>query len=173
MDEEEDGSVQRLLQAAGRGDVNECVALIAEGVSPSACVRGTTPLHEAARRGHHSVLQLLLQHRANTQVRDYNDLTPLEVHYKRYNWFGRTLVHLTAASSEAYQALVGRTHEEREAANEAACASWRADNPQEVQKFDGALETLEEQMERHEITEGHYIERMNALRDEYNQLRKW
>ena len=31
-----------------------------------------------------------------------------------------------------------------------------------------ARETLEEQMERNEITEGVYLERMNALRDAYN-----
>lgn len=38
MDEAEEASARKLLQAAWRGDVAECAALIAEGVSPSACV---------------------------------------------------------------------------------------------------------------------------------------
>lgn len=164
MDEE---ASRWLLQAAWRGDVAKCVALIANGVSPSVCVQGTTPLHAAARRGHHPVTLLLLEHRADTQIRDHDGLTPLEVYHKRYSWFGQSLVLLTTASFEAHRALDGRTQEERAAA---ACASWRARNAQRVVEFDSAREALEEQMENGEVTEGHYIERMNALRDEYNNL---
>ena len=167
MDEAEVESAQKLLQAARRGDAAECAALIAEGVAPSACVHGTTPLHEAARRGQHAVTLLLLEHRANTQVRDYDGRTPLEVHTKRYNWFRQTLVHLTAASHDAWHALVQRTGDERVTAVEAARAEWRADNPQKVAAFDAAREELEAKMERDEITEGEFVARMNALRDTY------
>lgn len=126
MADEAEESARRLLQAAWRGDVAECAALIDKGVSPSVSVHGTTPLHDAARRGHHPVTLLLLERRANTQVLDYGGLTPFEVHCARYNWFRRTLVHLTAASYEAYEALHRRTQEERRAAVETARASWRA-----------------------------------------------
>ena len=170
MDEAEEERVcqeRRLLQAAWRGDVAECAALIDEGVPPSACVHGTTPLHEAARRGQHAVTLLLLERRADTQVRDYDGRTPLELHTKRYNWFAQTLVHLTAASHDAWRALLQRSREESAAAVEAARAKWRAANPQKVAAFDAALEALEEKMERNEITEGEFVARMNALRDAY------
>lgn len=169
-EEEATMSARQLLQAACRGDVHECAALIGDGVSPSVCVHGTTPLHEAARRGQHAVTLLLLEHRANTQVRDHDNLTPFEVHEKRYNWFGQRVVHPTRTSHDAWYALRARTREERSAAiaaDEAARASWRADNPQRVAEFDAAREALEERMERDQITEGHFVERMNALRDEY------
>ena len=172
MDEAEAESARRLLQAAWRGDVDECAALIDEGVAPSACVQGTTPLHEAARRGQHAVTLLLLEHRADTQIRDYNDLTPLDVHTKRYNWFRQTVVHPTAASHDAYAALVQRTGDERVTAVEAARAEWRADNPQKVAAFDAALEALEAKVERNEITEGDFVARMNALRDAYVRCSK-
>tara|TARA_Y100000389_G_C17411492_1_gene491183 strand:+ start:785 stop:1318 length:534 start_codon:yes stop_codon:yes gene_type:complete len=168
MDEEEEEEKSRkLLQAAWRGDVAECAALIAEGVAPSACVHGTTPLHESARRGQHAVTLLLLEHHANTQLRNYDGLTPLELHKKRYNWFRQTLVHLTCASHDAYAALYQRTGDERVTAVEATRASWRANNPQTVAAFDAAREALEAKMERGEITEGGFVERMNALRDAY------
>ena len=166
---EEEESARKLLQAAWRGDAAECAALIAEGVSPSACVHGTTPLHEAARRGQHAVTLLLLEHRADTQIRDYDGCTPLELHTKRYNWFRQTLVHLTAASHDAHAALLQRTGDERAAAVEAARAEWRAANPQKVAAFDAALEALEAKMERNAITEGEFVKRMNALRDAYVQ----
>ena len=67
MDEEEDGSVRRLLQAAWRGDVDECVALIAEGVSPSACV---------LERGRHRLLE-------HTQLRYGLDARVLGLHAAR------------------------------------------------------------------------------------------
>ena len=60
-----------------------------------------------------------------------------------------------------------RAQEERRAAVETARASWRADNPQKVAEFDTAREALEAQVERNEIGEGHFVERMNALRDAY------
>ncbi len=167
MDEVELESAQKLLQAAWRGDAAECAALIEEGVSPSACVHGTTPLHEAARRGQHAVTLLLIEHRADTQLRDYNGRTPLELHEKRYNWFRQTLVHLTTASHDAHAALAQRTREESAVAIEVARAEWRVANPQEVAAFDAALEALEEKMERSEITEGEFVKRMNALRDVY------
>ena len=158
---------RRLLQAARRGDVAECAALIAEGVSPNACVHGTTPLHEAARRGQHAVTLLLIEHRADTQVRDYNGRTPLELHEKRYNFFAQALFHPTAASHDAHAALLQRTREQSAAAAEAARAEWRAANPQKVAAFDAALEALEAKMERNEIMEGEFVARMNALRDAY------
>ena len=167
MDEAEEESARKLLQAAWRGDVNECAALIEEGVAPSACVHGTTPLHEATRRGQHAVTLLLLEHRADTQLRDNDNRTPLEVHMKRYNWFRETLVHLTVASHDAWQALLERSREESAAAVEVARAEWRAANPQKVAAFDAALEELEAKMERSEITEGEFVKRMNALRDAY------
>ena len=172
MSEADEDEAQRwlslgLVRAAWRGDVNGCVALINHGVSPSVCVCGTTPLHEASRRGHHRVTQLLLQYHANTQAIDRNGLTPFEVHRKRYNWFRNTSVYLTVASHNAYVALYRRTQEERAAAAEAARASWRADNPQKMIEFDTTREALEAQVERNEITEGHFVEQMNALRDEY------
>ena len=157
----------KLLQAAWRGDVDECAALIEEGVSPSASVHGTTPLHEAARRGQHAVTLLLLEHGADTQIRDNDGLTPLDLHQKRYNWFGKRLVHLTPASHDAWAALCARTHEERDAAVEAARREWRAVNPQTVAAFDATLEALEAKMERGEIAEGAFVARMNALRDAY------
>ena len=160
-------SARRLLKAACRGNVHECAALIGDGVSPSVYVHGTTPLHEAARRGQHPVTLLLLEHRANTQIRDCDGLTPLNLHEKRHNWFGTRLVHLTPASHDAWYALRTRTHEELEAARASWRASWRAANPQRVAEFDAEREALEAQMERDEITEGHFVERMNALRDEY------
>ena len=171
MDEAEDASARKLLQAAWRGDLAECAALIAEGVAPSVYVHGTTPLHEAARRGQHAVTLMLLEHRADTQLRDSDALTPFEVHEKRYNWFGKRVVHPTRASHDAWYALRARTREEQRsaavAADEAARASWRAANPQRVAEFDATREALEAQMERDEIMEGHFVERMNALRDEY------
>lgn len=167
MDEAELESARKLLQAAWRGDAPECAALLAEGVAPSACVHGTTPLHEATRRGQHAVTLLLLEHCADTQIRDYNDRTPLEVHMKRHNWFRQTLVHLTVASHDAWQALLQRSREESAAAVEVARTEWRAANPQKVAAFDAALEALEEKMERSEITEGEFVKRMNALRNVY------
>jgi len=170
MNEAELESARKLLQAAWRGDAAECAALIAEGVSPSAFVHGTTPLHEAARRGQHAVTLLLLEHRANTQLRNYDGRTPLDVHKKRYNWFGKRLVHLTPASHDAWAALSARTHEERDAATtavEAARGEWRTANPQKVAAFDATLEALEAKMERGEIAEGEFVARMNALRDVY------
>ena len=170
MDEAEVESARKLLQAACRGDAAECAALIAEGVSPSACVHGTTPLHEAARRGQHAVTLLLLEHRANTQIRDHNGHTPFNLHEKRYNWFGNQVVHLTPTSHDVWAALRARTREERAAAAaavEAARAEWRVTNPQKVAAFDAALEELEAKMERNEITEGEFVKRMNALRDVY------
>ena len=167
MDEAELELTRKLLQAAQRGDVTKCSALIAEGVSPSACMLGTTPLHEAARRGQHAVTLLLLEHRADTQLRDHDGRTPLDVHKKRYNSFGKRLVHLTPASHDAWAALCARTHEERDAAVEAARREWRAVNPQTVAAFDATLEALEAKMERGEIAEGAFVARMNALRDAY------
>ena len=159
----------KLLQAAWRGDVDECAALIEEGVSPSASVHGTTPLHEAARRSQHAVTLLLLEHGADTQIRDYDGFTPLELYQKRYNWFRQTLVLPTVASHNAYAALRQRTHDERDAAVEAARREWRAANPRKVAAFDAALEGLEAKMERGEIAEGAFVARMNALRDAYLQ----
>jgi len=170
MDEAEEERVcqeRRLLQAAWRGDVAECAALIGEGVSPSACVHGTTPLHESARRGQHAVTLLLLEHHASTQIRDYDGFTPLKLHEKRYNWFLKTLVHPTGASHDAHAALLMRTRLEWQAAIEATCTTWRAANPQRVAEFDAEREALEAQVERDEITEGDFVARMNALRDEY------
>ena len=169
-EEEATMSARRLLKAACRGDVHECAALIGDGVSPSAYVHGTTPLHEATRRGQHPVTLLLLERRANTQIRNCDGLTPFNLHERRYNWFGTRLVHPTRASHNAWYALRTRTYEEYAAAAaavEAARVSWRAANPQRVAELDAAREALEAQMERDEITEGHFVERMNALRDEY------
>ena len=160
---------EKLLQAAWRGDVGACAALISEGISPSVYVHGTTPLHEAARRGQHAVTLLLLEHRADTQLRDYDGCTPLELHVKRYNWFRQTLVHLSTASCISYQALRQRTRDERAAAVEAARVEWRAANPQKVAAFDAALEALEAKMERNEVTEGEFVARANALRDAYTR----
>ena len=167
MDEAELELARNLLQAAWRGDVAKCAALIEEGAMPSACVHGTTPLHEAARRGQHAVTLLLLEHRADTQLRDYDGRTPLDLHMKRYNWFRQTLVHLTTASHDAWQALLQRSMEESTAAVEAARVEWRAANPKKVKAFDAALEALEAKMESSEITEGEFVARMNALRDVY------
>ena len=174
MDEAELEAARKLLQAAWRGDVHECAALIGDGVSPSVSVHGTTPLHEAARRGQHAVTLLLLEHRADTQIRDHNGRTPFNLHEKRYNWFGNQVVHLTPTSHDAWAALRARTREERAAAVaavaavvEAARAEWREANPQRVAAFDAAREELEAKMERDEITEGVFVERMNALRDAY------
>lgn len=157
----------KLLQAAWRGDVAECAALIEKGASPSASVHGTTPLHEAARRSQHAVTLLLLEHRADTQIKDYDGFTPLELYKKRYNWFLQTLVLPTAASHDAYTALCQRTADERAAAVETTRAEWRTANPQAVAAFNAALESLETKMERGEIAEGAFVARMNALRDAY------
>jgi len=71
---------QALLDAAQRGDLEKVKQCLAQGANPT-CYddRGYTPLHLAARQGHHDIALALLERGADSNVRDYFRYTPLHM----------------------------------------------------------------------------------------------
>jgi ankyrin repeat protein len=69
-----------VLIRVGKADVNKLSAF------------GSTPLHEAAVRGHTHIVELLLRHGASHSLKDHEGVTPLEV-----RWRGRQAGSMHAA----------------------------------------------------------------------------
>ena len=89
----------RLLDAATRGDVDDCQDLIAQGANVDFKNRyGVTSLHRAARLGHFAVCHLLINVGADVNTTDNNDRwSPL--HDAAYN--GHTEVCLLLVKAKA------------------------------------------------------------------------
>ncbi|XP_066264256.1 serine/threonine-protein phosphatase 6 regulatory ankyrin repeat subunit A-like [Branchiostoma lanceolatum] len=69
-----------MCEAADEGDTDRVKRLLAEGVNPNAADRWQrTPLHWAARRGHHGIVSALLTAGADVSVRDEKQSTPLHL----------------------------------------------------------------------------------------------
>lgn len=70
----------RLLQAAFRGDFEECVRLIDSGANVNAAnEEGTTPLHAAVSSRNKEIFCLLLSRGADVNVATKNGITPLDL----------------------------------------------------------------------------------------------
>src|SRR5262245_19293284 len=70
---------QKMIEAAKRGDANTVAALLDQGANVNAKgVYGSNALAFAADRGHVEVVQVLIKHKANVNVRDsFYSATPL------------------------------------------------------------------------------------------------
>ena len=68
---------ERLVQAAGSGNLAEVDELLAEGVPPSSLARGQIPLVTAASGGHLEVVEKLLAAGAEVDSANANDVTAL------------------------------------------------------------------------------------------------
>ena len=74
------GEESALAQAARRGRLQECRALIRAGADINARdPQGATPLHRAIRFGDWRVCELLIQNGADMHVRDAQGNTPLDL----------------------------------------------------------------------------------------------
>ncbi|KAI8514415.1 hypothetical protein Bbelb_087390 [Branchiostoma belcheri] len=80
---------EALRTAAGAGDTDRVKQLLAEGVNPNAVggFRQWTPLHRAARNGHHETVSVLLTAGADVNTRD--DIQDSPLHWAACNvaWF--------------------------------------------------------------------------------------
>lgn len=67
--------------AAGRGDIDTVYELLVEDEVDinDFDANGNTPLHWAALRGHLSVVDVLLEHGADVNIRDRMNRTPLDL----------------------------------------------------------------------------------------------
>ena len=74
-----DGGDTPLDAAVRNRQVEAAEQLLLHGADPNRRTRGSTPLHLAAERGIIELARLLLDHGANAELRNLQNLTPLEV----------------------------------------------------------------------------------------------
>jgi hypothetical protein len=68
-----------LLHAISRGDAVTVKGMLAMGIGVNFVQEGTTPLHLAAEKGYVEIVQVLIDHGANSRVQDASGKTPLEI----------------------------------------------------------------------------------------------
>ncbi len=109
----------KLIQAAYRGDVEEAGRLLRAGVSPN-CVDydRRTPLHLAVAENHISMVQLLLQYKANIKAADRYELTPYLEAKRRHARTGGDPIHDLLVAAEPPE------EHEREAAKHPLCSKF-------------------------------------------------
>ena len=82
--------LQGLIDAAGRGDVDQVASLLADGVDPNAVMRQRTALFEAARNDRRETVELLLSEGADPNLE--NGTSPLWI----AAFYGHTDVRVSA-----------------------------------------------------------------------------
>ncbi len=76
---------QQLCEAAANGDAGTLKLLLRAGVNPNGTDPACRPIHFAARNGHTSIVQLLLDHGVDISSRGARNQTPL----METVWYGR------------------------------------------------------------------------------------
>jgi ankyrin repeat protein len=104
---------ERLLEAAGKGDVNQAAALLNEGAQVNATNNsGRTSLYLAALGGHEAVARLLLEMGAAVNAADNSGSTPLhEAAGRGHEAVARLLLEMGAAVNAADNAGSTPLHE--------------------------------------------------------------
>lgn len=100
-----------LLNAISKGDIVTVKGLLAMNIGVNFVQEGTTPLHLAAEKGYVEIVQILIDHGANSRMHNASGKTPLEIALDKKKFIQTTEILFNA--SKPALAMSGQTENRR------------------------------------------------------------